>query len=377
MYLAVMASNADDGDGNLPQNHGVDEAIVIPMDTNNNSQTLQTQMASMTALLQGMSEKLEGVVGRIGHVENYLSEETEQEEAEQAELAASGNNMPDIAELLGQDNAVDNSAADASSLERKVEADDSNDTLLAEFLKQAEAVEALDEDVDVRVASIINQLFRKKMDKEKYKTLTASMETARPKNCEGLSLVQTNSMLWSNLSDLTKSRDRQLQSCQKALVRSASIMTKIFHQLVDAKGDHTKLNVTNLLKMTNDSLALMGDLNFSVNMFRRGLMKPELKDNFKKLCAETVPYTKELFGDELPKLAKEIGETAKISNKFKGTGQLAAGNNYRGKMFNRFQRRTTPYNPAFSGHSSNRGAARGGFNRQQNFRPRRGMKQSR
>ena len=111
-------------------------------------------------------------------------------------------------------------------------------------------------------------------------------------------------------------------------------------------------------------------------MFRRGLMKPELRDQFKKLCAETVPYTKELFGDDLPKLAKEIGETAKISNRFGGTGQLAASSSFRGRVAHaRFQRRTTPYNPSFSGHAINRGATRG-F-KPQNFRQRRGSRQTR
>ena len=136
----------------------------------------------------------------------------------------------------------------------------------------------------------MDKVFRKKMEKELYKKLTTGDLSARPKNCEGLSQVITNPILWGNLSEATKNNDKKLQSCQKALVRASSILSRMFNNLVLLKGSKEKIEPLELLKMVNDSLSLLGDLNFNLNMFRRQLMKPDLKDSYKKLNPVTRLY---------------------------------------------------------------------------------------
>ena len=247
-----------------------------------------------------------------------------------------------------------------------------DDTLLNELLKQAESSTLVDAEVDPRVASIVNALFRKKMNKETFREMTSDILTARPKNCEGLSMVQTNSLLWAQFSDRTKIQDKRLQNQQKALVSASAIITKLFDKLVAAKGNPNNLQIPEMLSHANKSLMLLGDINFNMNMFRRNLMKPELKENYKKLCSESVPFTSELFGEDLAKLAKEIGETAKIShqmkaaNNFKQSGARGRGTDYR--------RRYEPYynprsQPRRSDHQQS--SARGSGSYKKNFFPKR------
>ena len=58
----------------------------------------------------------------------------------------------------------------------------------------------------------------------------------------------------------------------------------------------------------------MGHSINEVNIKRRELIKPDLNDQFKQLCGSHTPVTK-LFGDDLPKLVKEISETNKVGVK--------------------------------------------------------------
>ena len=273
---------------------------------NNNEMTqaelfnkLQATINNRYDLLEARLNQLDAQAGAANHP---LSESEEEEEEEE---------MNPLRELLEE--AVSGNSSPKQAKEKDVE----GDALLEELLKQAEASSLTDEEVDARVATIINAVFRKKMEKDQHKELTSNIGSARPKNCEGLVAVQTNPLLWGNFSEKTKINDKKPQSQQKTLMSASAILTKIFNSFVNAKGDSTKLKLSELMSKMHNALTLLGDVNFHLNMFRRHLMKPELKDQYKRLCAETIPFTSELFGQDLPKLAKEIGETAKIGNQLK------------------------------------------------------------
>ena len=247
----------------------------------------------------------------------------------------------DITQLQAELSAEASTASKASDAEPQATGDDD---LLKELIKQAEASTLMDVDVDPRVASIVNALFRKKMNSEQFRQMTSDMLSARPNNCEGLATVQTNTLLWAQFSDKTRLLDKKLQNQQKALVGAGSIITKMFDKLVAAKGNTANLQIPDLMNSVNKSLMLLGDVNFNLNMFRRNLMRPELKDTYRKLCAETVPFTSELFGEDLAKLAKEIGETAKMSNQMKSNRPYSA---VRAKGAD-FKKRYEPYhNPRY------------------------------
>ena len=370
-----MASNQDDEfERFLPQSKDA-RTPAKSSDPNNNE--LAKLLASMENSLsknfdvlksqihdtkEQLNSKLNDLTGRITIVEQTIQaddEGLEDEVTENEEMDASCQEFKDLLNEASGENA-----------QEAVVSDDEAD-LLDQFVKQAETTEQLDVEVDPRIATITNNTFRKKMDKEVYKKLSNDVQTARPKNCEGLAQVSTNSMLWPSLSEMTKAKDRKLQSLQKSIVKSGAVLSKMFDALIKAKGDVGKLQIPNLLTMVNNALSFMGNANFAVNMFRRDTIKPELKENYKRLCSDNIPFTSELFGDELAKTAKEIGETAKIGNKIKlagtSTSDSARGRNFRGSY------RTTPYGTRYAG------AARGGnFNnynlRQKNFPRGRGIR---
>ena len=308
-----------------------------------------------------LSEQVENINARVALFEEEDAA-ADQDQGDPAAAQAGGEGEGDANALANQllneaNPAVPEDDAGAEDEPENLQEGD----LLDEFLKQAETTELLDQEVDGRVASIVNSLFKKKLDKDIYKQIMEEKATARPSNCQGLQLVSTNRMLWDTLSDYTKANDKKLQAHQKSVVKAGSLLTKIMDALVKVKGNPADLNLSELLTSTNKALSIMGDLNFNINMFRRNSMKSDLNDSYKKLCAETIPFTSELFGDELAKLAKDIGETNKIGNKIK-LDRLA--NSFRGKYPSKFYtKRVTPYSLTRGGYNGSRGSYRGGSQR--------------
>ena len=374
----ISIEDSSQEDSGHPEHHGQGhEQGAEQEDSNNNSKLLDlmtAMQATMNRQFKNVSKTFSSLTTRMSGME---SRQTAMEGGMQEPDPEEDENPGTLEEPLTMD--FQELINEASLAEAKPEASDTvnpsteEDELLAEFLKQAESEELLDEEVEPRVAAIINTLFRKRMDREKFKKLMEDISTARPKNCEGLSAIITNPMLWAMISDSNKTRDRKLQSFQKELVKAASLMTKIFNTLIAAKGDVKKLNIVDILTKMNDALALLGDLNYNIAMFRRNALKPDLKPCYQKLCAETVPLTKELFGDDLAKLVKEAGEVSKLSKKV----TTSYPNNFRGKAQSSFRQTSFRHQP-YQQHQpqSTRSTGRGarGSSRGQNFHQRRGEK---
>ena len=71
----------------------------------------------------------------------------------------------------------------------------------------------------------------------------------------------------------------------------------------------------------NDAIALLGHTNKQINMLRRDLLKPELRNEYSHLCTHSLPYINQLFGYDVSKTAKEIEECSKMGYKLQyGSG---------------------------------------------------------
>jgi hypothetical protein len=88
--------------------------------------------------------------------------------------------------------------------------------------------------------------------------------------------------------------------------------------------DSHKTKLGKIIDECSDSLALFGHANGQVNMTRQELIKPQLRYEYLHLCAQTVPYTSWLFGDDISKTAKEIVD----SQKFKRTSRKLKISNF-------------------------------------------------
>ena len=357
-------------------------------DSHKEDETENRLISIMSAMHANMTKQL----GKLAS--DFTTMHSRINEIESHQMAAANNNpeecinpdqVPDeVTEEGDQANLLDilKEAAASAPGQSQAETEESSTTaatatdegdILAEFLKQAETEELTDEELEPRVANILNTLFRKKMDKEKYRKLMDDISTARPKNCEALAQVTTNPMLWATLSEANKTQDRKLQSYQKELLKASAILSKIFNMLVSAKGDSTALKIIDMLKMMNNALALLGDLNFNLVMFRRNSIKPDLKPCYQKLCSETVPFSKELFGDDLAKLVKDAGEVSKLSKKV-GSGPNT--NSFRGKAQSSYKNHQNRFDPFNNYNRNTRGGARGNGRGQTFFGKRRGTKPS-
>ena len=134
-------------------------------------------------------------------------------------------------------------------------------------------------------------------------------------------------------------------------MKSACILSKTVDRVAKLekeihKGDSScSFDLEPTIEGINDSLALLGHANKQVNMIRRDLLKPEMRNEYAHLCTHSLPYTNQLFGDDVSKTAKEIEECSKIGYKL----QYGSGRGQQGHFRPR------------GGRVRGRGVSRGGF----------------
>ena len=134
--------------------------------------------------------------------------------------------------------------------------------------------------------------------------------------------------------------------------------------------DASKLKgIGDLIDHGNDALALMGQVNYLLNMLRRELLRPELKFKYRSLCNSSLPVTDLLFGEDLTKATKEVEDRNKISSKLstpfqyrglglrrtfsRGRGMRGIGPVFNPRMRGRSSYRRGYYNPYYYSNYSN------------------------
>ncbi|ESO99553.1 hypothetical protein LOTGIDRAFT_158645 [Lottia gigantea] len=153
------------------------------------------------------------------------------------------------------------------------------------------------------------------------------LKVARPENCTALVTVLCNIEIWSVLSSQPKTLDKKLQNIETLLVKAASILTKAVHKQGQAQ-EASVLEIDRSMEV----LALMGQCNRQLNFFRRELMKVrDLHTEFSHLCSHSNKFNQILFGDDIPKKVKEIGDCKrfffdKISGGFGGNSSFNKSN---------------------------------------------------
>ena len=73
-----------------------------------------------------------------------------------------------------------------------------------------------------------------------------------------------------------------------------------------------------LLSLLADAVTSPGHALFLTSLKRREFLKPDIARPYQSVCNKSNAITTCLFGDELPKHIKEIGEVNKISRKVSG-----------------------------------------------------------
>lgn len=91
-----------------------------------------------------------------------------------------------------------------------------------------------------------------------------------------------------------------------------------------------------------DSVALLGNANWKLNMKRRELIKPDLNSPYTRLCREEIKPTLKLFEDDLPKHMKDMSEATKVCKQMqkhsqdnRGSAQSLRGRYGRSRPYDR------------------------------------------
>ena len=115
----------------------------------------------------------------------------------------------------------------------------------------------------------------------------------------------------------TKSKDLGLQEIQKHLVKSAQPMIQLLDTVLKLQVEQTRTPVdsSQILPLIADAVTLLGHASYLTSLKRQEFLKPDIVAAYQSVCSKSNPVTTNLFGDELPKHIKEIGEVNKISRK--------------------------------------------------------------
>ena len=126
-------------------------------------------------------------------------------------------------------------------------------------------------------------------------------------NSKFLCTTAINEEVWDLLPRRSRTVDLAFQKIQEFLVQGLSSLSILGDQLVKDLQTRKPTNVRQLL----DSIALVANANYKLNMKRRELIKPDLNPPYTRLCKEDIKPSTKLFGDELSKHLKDMTEAKK------------------------------------------------------------------
>ena len=137
-----------------------------------------------------------------------------------------------------------------------------------------------------------------------------------PENINGLEANKENSAIWRQIVHQTESFDLKLQSLQKLILKSLSVLSKTGNTLYEHRSekDFTKLValVKATIKSCADTAVFLVKATIDILTYRREKIKPELNQNYRHISVEKSEHPKHLFGDDLPKILKDVAETNKV-----------------------------------------------------------------
>ena len=186
---------------------------------------------------------------------------------------------------------------------------------------------------------------------------------SHPSNCANMKATKVNQGAYRKLKEYTRKRDMHFYKLQQSLLSGITVITRIADMTKKSKTpDKSQTEQTRQLAL--DALSLCAHTNFNLNVQRKFLMKPDIGKDYAALCTSDQPQTEWLFGDDLSKSLKEIGDVNRIGKTLvpKHTGNYTA---YRGR---------SSYGRAnhYSYGRGNFHKARGYYNKSKNYRQKRG-----
>ena len=244
---------------------------------------------------------LRGIVDALKTLTEKIDVVNSNKTPEAGETSTSGS-VFDPTEGLEKTSSSETPNADSASLE-------SSELLPSIF----EETETFGPDVAEAIAKRINDSVSKKPMEEKLKELKDKYKT--PKNCNLLCVPRVNLELWHDLPRSSKTKDLALQEIQKNLVKSTQPLLQMLEMTLKAHKEKKALQPNEIMSFVADAVTFLGHTSYLTSLKRREFLKPDIAQPYQSVCSKSNPMTTYLFGDELPKHIKDIGEVNKIAKK--------------------------------------------------------------
>ena len=182
--------------------------------------------------------------------------------------------------------------------------------------------EQLGPNVSDQLAQVINKTLRSKLSEEKLKDKKNTY--LRPQNCETLEAPRVNPEIWTQLQPTTRSRDIRLQKVQSLLLKGLMPLVELLETCRQSKDTTAVPDKGTMIKLVLDSITLLSQANGELNCRRRAMIKPDLNEKFQQICADHVPVTTLLFGDEVAKTLQDIASTNRVSQQVAGPSRRSS-----------------------------------------------------
>ena len=169
--------------------------------------------------------------------------------------------------------------------------------------------EQLGPNVPDQLAQVINKTLRSKLTEEKLKDKKILIYDHRIAKHSKLD-PRVNAEIWTQLQPTTRSRDIRLQKAQCLLLKGLMPLVQLLETCRKSKDTTTVPDKGTMIKLVLDSITLFSQANGELNCRRRAMIKPDLNEKFQQICAEHVPVTSFLFGDEVAKTLHQQTESA-------------------------------------------------------------------
>lgn len=188
--------------------------------------------------------------------------------------------------------------------------DGDNEYILPSIFEEADSFGPAVSDM---LAGRVNSACTTKPVEGKMKELEGKYQA--PQNCQLLVVPKVNLELWFDLQKSVRVRDLSLQEIQKYIVKATQPLVIALDKIISAKNKKESIDPSILLPELADTLSFLGHASYQSSLKRREALKPHINQHYQSVCSKNTPITKWLFGDELAKNIKDIGEVNKISKK--------------------------------------------------------------
>jgi hypothetical protein len=183
------------------------------------------------------------------------------------------------------------------------------DNSAMEFLNATLPKEAFGPDLQNDVAESVKRLFPNKRPKE---TLDAyRTEHMIPSNCKELSVPKVNSEIWSILPPRTKQVDFAHQTHQQQLGLAGVMTAKCVDILFNSGGKMDKAIRDQLLKLSLESLSVIGNASQEISQKRKQDIRPSLSKEASAICGAS-STSEWLFGENIAEQLRSAKVTANV-----------------------------------------------------------------